>query len=181
MVKVGKHLTRHLSKYNPAPVYACGCVLCNRTAEAILGIWDQQLLSVWRVAQSQAGNIGAAALALILAVGLCGAIFTIGGWRPMLEIAPDSQIEQSIIMQHDPIVIEARQMVLTPGEIFAQQGNPKARTQQPVAICAPRGRLGRQSLRGGQQFNLSALLRMLRHPKHLVISKLLGNDGDFGQ
>jgi hypothetical protein len=143
-----------------------------------LEIGHQQFQAVWRIARSQAGNIGAAALALILAVGLSSAIFTAGGWRPMLAIAPDSQLDQMTTPPSAPMVEEAREILLAPVAKITRQPNREARSQRPIAVRAPGRKVCKQSPRQGQQFIVSTVLRLLRHRNHLIISKLFGNDGD---
>ena len=146
-----------------------------------MGIWYQQLQSGWRVARAQASNACAAALALMLAVGLSGAIFTAGGWQPILEVAHDSQLDLVTTPPSDPILEGAREITAAPVEMFTEQRNRSARVHRRMTISAPRRQAGRQSARQGQRFIVSTLLRLLRHRNHLVISKLFGSDDNYRQ
>jgi len=174
-------LAVHLLRRNPAPVYGCVCVLCSRTAEAKLATWLKRLQSGWRIARSQASNVGAAALALTLAVGLSSAIFTVGGWRPMLDVAPDSPLDQMTTPPRDSIVAEAREIPVARVARLTRPRNHEANFRRPIAGRAPGRNVIRQSTRSGRRFMVSTLLRLLRHRNHLVISELLGSDGEYSQ
>lgn len=148
-------------------------------------LWLQQLKIGWRVARSRASSVGAAVLALMLAVGLSSAIFTTGGLRPLLSFAADSHSEQVASQTINSVVEVNRVKTDAPGADTARDRNREARAQPPIvghatARAAAQG-FNQRSRRQGYAFTVATLLRLLRHGNHRSVARLLGNESERGQ
>lgn len=143
--------------------------------------WLQQLKIGARAVRSRAGDVGAVALALMLAVGLSSAIFMTGGLRPLLSEAPDSRDQQAASRVSNSVFEINRRKPYTPVVEIVRQRTREARAQQPVTTRAATHSLNKRTPRQGYQFAVKTLLRLLRQGNHLSVAKLLGSEGERGQ
>lgn len=120
----------------------------------------------WRAARSRASVVGAAALALMLAVGLSSAIFTTGGLRPMLSFAPDSRGDQAASIASKQVTGMVDEKRIAPTQEAGQPQGCEPLAQQTAPAREPRRNLSR---------------RLLRPGNHPFVSRLLGNEAERGQ